>query len=120
MIDIRAQMLTMLQEAAGTAPVFDQYPEGDAAFPCVSFFESGNEIYKMAGGKEYLSLVTYTVDIWGYDWDEIDPILHAINEKMQALGFTRDQCADAPQPGMRHKTLRYSGVIDQDGMVYQK
>lgn len=121
MIDIRAQMLTLLKTAAGsTVAVFDQYPESEEAYPCVSFYEAENNEYRLAGGNEYLTQIAYAVDIWGETWAEIDPILHAINSAMQGLGFRREMCGDAPQPGIRHKTMRYSAILDQDGMVYQR
>ena len=121
MLDLRAQILALLKSrAGGPVPVFDQYPEENAVFPCVSFFESANDEYRRAGGAEHLTRIAYTVDIWGHEWADVDTILNSINTGMQALGFRRETCMDSPENGIKHKNVRFTGILDQTGRVFQE
>ena len=63
--------------------------------------------------REDKSKVRYRIDIW--DFKNTSPTAVAVDKVVSALGLKRIGCADVPDPsGMKHKQMRYEGIIDMD------
>lgn len=74
-----------------------------------SFDESGSA----EGMREDKSKVRYRIDIW--DFKNTSPTAVAVDKAVSDLGLKRIGCADVPDPsGMKHKQMRYEGIIDMD------
>ena len=59
------------------------------------------------------SLVRYRIDIWHRDSTSVAAM--AVDEAMKETGLKRIECQDVPDPsGMKHKQMRYEGIIDMD------
>ena len=59
------------------------------------------------------SKVRYRIDIW--DLKNTSPTAVAVDKVVSALGLKRIGCADVPDSsGMKHKQMRYEGIIDMD------
>ena len=69
-------------------------------------------------GKESKAHLLYRVDIWNNDRTSITAL--EIDKAISALGLRRSACGDVADPsGMKHKVMRYEGIIDVDTeMVY--
>lgn len=120
MVNIRAAIYAKLTEIIGAnAGVYHFYPDTDASYPAVSYYESGNRQYEQADGNEYLTEINYQMDVWARKMTECDTIAQYIDTAMTSLGFRRETCMDVNDPNCRHRTMRYRALLTQDGTVYQ-
>lgn len=120
MVNVREAIYQALTAAAGSsAGVYHFYPDKNATYPAISFYENGNRRAEQADGCEHLTEVTYQVDIWAKSIVTCDGLAASVDEKLTALGFAREQANDIYDMNCQHKTMRYRGLIDQDGTVYQ-
>ena len=118
---IRKQVYDALTNALGAdVPVFHFYPESNARFPSVSFYEAANAVNARFGGVEMYTDINYQIDIWALDVVEIDGIHALVDKAMSDLGFSRTFSYDMREPNCMHKTMRYSGIVSADGFVYQR
>lgn len=101
--------------------VFYQYPASFGEIPCAAWRESGNREYARADGGEYLAEVVYTVDLFGASTGEMDQIARRVDTALSAIGLSREYAAELYEAGSRlhHRVLRYRGVTDGAGSVYQ-
>ncbi len=102
LLDMKAEVYAALKRAAEN--VYPSVPDADAANPCISYFESNNVPGSSADDEEYSSLIEFTVDVWGDDFETITPIAQKVEEEMTALGFERTYCTDIPPD---HKNMIY-------------
>lgn len=110
MINVKDQVYAALCEA--TENVSDLYPTDWASLPAVQYTEEANNVFTKTDQREQMAQLRYRIDIW--NTASTSAIALAIDEKMSALGLTRIECADiADGTGMRHKQMRYEGVIDE-------
>ena len=74
-----------------------------------------------ADGGEYLAEVVYTVDLFGASTGEMDQIARRVDAALSAIGLSREYAAELYEAGSRlhHRVLRYRGVTDGAGSVYQ-
>lgn len=95
----------------------DTYPKEWAGNePTIQFTEEDNSVFEGSGSAEGMredkSKVRYRIDIW--DLKNTSPTAVAVDKAVSAR-LKRIGCADVPDPsGMKHKQMRYEGIIDMD------
>lgn len=101
--------------------VFYQYPASFAEVPCAAWRESGNREYARVDGREYLAEVVYTVDLFGPSSGELGDMADRVDAALRQTGLAREYAAELYETGSRlyHRVLRYRGVTDGYGNVYQ-
>lgn len=116
MYNIKPQILKLLKEINGVK-VSDEYPEDWSRLPHISFYEQSNRDY-FKRGSEYLTEIVIQIDIWHNR--STGTIAQQVDKKMNSIGLRREFAADIPDPNVKHKTMRYRGIIDKKNLlVYQ-
>lgn len=97
--------------------VSDAYPRSWAEGSTLQYTEEQNDVYEASsdaeGMREDKALVRYRIDIWN-NHSTSEAALQ-VDEAMKVTGLKRIACADVPDPsGMKHKQMRYEGIIDMD------
>lgn len=109
MKNVKDQVFEALKKAAGN--VSDLYPADWATLPAVQFTEEENKVYERTGNKEDKAYVRYRIDIW--NGGSTSAAALEIDAAVSDLGLVRTGCADVADPsGLRHKQMRYEGIID--------
>ena len=103
--------------------VSDAYPRSWAEGSTIQYTEEQNDVYEASsdaeGMREDKALVRYRIDIWN-NHSTSEAALQ-VDEAMKVTGLKRIACADVPDPsGMKHKQMRYEGIIDMDERGYIK
>lgn len=116
MKNVKDQVYAVLSAVHGN--VSDIYPSDWANLPAIQFAEENNKVYERDDTGERKSYVRYRIDIW--NGGSTSEMVLKVDQAVSALGLTRIECQDVPDPsGMRHKQMRYEGVIDMDtDLVY--
>lgn len=98
-----------LQGIEGVENVFFYYPDSFAAVPCVSYYEAANAIAGSADDGEYMSAVSFVVDIWSLTSSDNSRIAGLVNGAMAGIGFLREFASDVYDPagGYRHYSMRF-------------
>ena len=108
MFDIKPTVLALLESIPGET-VSDAYPKDFSKLPHISFYEIGNtDPLGIANGP--LSDISIQIDVWHNR--STGAVANAVNEQLNSIGFRRQFQADIPDPNIKHKTMRYRGVID--------
>lgn len=96
----------------------DTYPNSWAKLPAIQYTEEENRVYERTKNKEDKSYVRYRVDIW--NGQSTSEIALNVDSAISAIGLVRTGCTDISDPsGLRHKQLRYEGIIDmKSDLVY--
>lgn len=117
MINVKEQVYDAIKGISQN--VSDSYPSDWAILPAIQYVEEDNKVQEWTDGREQKSYLRYKIDIWHNRSTSETTLL--IDEAISALGLRRTLCQDVPDPsGLKHKVLRYEGVIDVDTeMVYQ-
>ena len=114
MKNVKDQVYRALSEVLEN--VSDQYPKDWERLPAVQFVEEENRVYERTWNKEDKAYVRYRVDIW-HNRSTSGTSL-TVDEAISKLGLVRIACQDIPDPsGLKHKMLRYEGIIDMDSDV---
>ena len=114
MINVKDQVYHAL--SAITENVSDLYPQTWTVLPAIQYTEEENCVYTKTDEKEQYSYLRYRIEIW--DTTSTSPTALDVDEAVSALGLTRTACQDVADPtGMRHKVMRYEGVIDVNTQV---
>lgn len=108
MYDVKPTVRALLLQIAGLKSVTDAYPAKDAEYPCISFYEIGNNNYMNT--NNIFSDVSIQIDVWSKGSTGV--IAQSVEEKMNSIGFTRQFASDVPDANIKHKTMRYRGIID--------
>lgn len=117
MYDVKPEINTLLSSIPGVT-VSDAYPKDFKKLPYISFYEIDNsDPLKLS--QEYLTDISIQIDIWHNR--STGSIAQQVNEKMNSIGFRRKFMTDVTDPsGIKHKTMRYRGVVDtRNLLVYQ-
>jgi hypothetical protein len=117
MYDIKPDVLKQLEQIEGVT-VSDAHPKDWAKLPHISFYEGSNiDPLRIRNGP--LSAVTIQVDIWHNK--STGALAAEVDAQMNNIGLRRDLAADLSDPsGIKHKTMRYRGVVDsRSGRVSQ-
>lgn len=117
MYDIKPDVMKQLEQIAGVT-VSDAYPKDFSKLPHISFYEaSSRDPLGIKNGP--LTAVAIQIDVWHNR--STGSLAAEVDNRMNSLGLRREFAADVPDPsGIKHKTMRYSGVVDtRSGRVTQ-
>lgn len=116
MINVKDQIYAAIKDIAEN--VSDGYPKEWGKLPAIQYTEEDNAVAEWVDGKESKAHLLYRIDIWNNDSTSITAL--EIDKAISALGLRRSACGDVADPsGMKHKVMRYEGIIDVDTeMVY--
>lgn len=117
MINVKDQVYRAIKGI--TENVSDGYPKEWGILPAIQYTEEDNSVYEWVDGKESKAHLLYRVDIW--DNSSTSAAAMEVDAAICPLGLRRTYCGDVEDPsGMKHKVMRYEGIIDVDTeMVYQ-
>lgn len=117
MINVKDEVCAALTEVLSN--VTDMYPNDWAVLPAIQYAEEENCVFEW-DNMERKSELRYRVDIWHNKSTSEAALL--VDAALSKLGLRRIACQDIADPsGLRHKMMRYEGVIDvKTEMVYQK
>ena len=99
-----------------TDNVSDVYPKEWAEDVTIQLTEEDNSVYEYSSGadgvcQEEKAQVRFRIDIWHRKSTSAAAVL--VDGEMAAIGLKRTGCSDVPDPsGMKHKQMRYEGIID--------
>ena len=98
-----------------------QHPAAMTQFPCVIFFESGNDVHARADGAPFLHEVEYTLEIFALSPEVTHTLGAAADEKMRELGFIRSYCCDLFDDDSRahRRVMRYRALCDGNNTLTQ-
>lgn len=118
MINVKDQVYDAIKGI--TENVSDGYPKDWGKLPAIQYTEEDNSVVEWVDNKESKAHLLYKVDIWNND--STSEIALAVDREICKLGLRRAACCDVADPsGMKHKVMRYEGIIDVDTqMVYQR
>lgn len=109
MYDVKPVVAALLSSITGVT-VSDAYPKDWGKLPHISFYEGGNAD-PIKTKSQHLSDISIQIDIWHKK--STGELAAQVNAKMNSIGFRREFAADVPDPaGIKHKTMRYRGVVD--------
>lgn len=117
MYDIKPDVMKQLDQIEGVS-ISDAHPKDWAKLPHISFYEGSNfDPLRIQNGP--LSAITIQVDIWHNK--STGTLAAEVDARMNSIGLRRDFAADLNDPsGIKHKTMRYRGVVDtRNGRVTQ-
>lgn len=116
MINVKDQVYDAIKGI--TENVGDGYPKDWGKLPAIQYTEEDNSVAEWVDGRESKAHLLYRVDIWNNDSTSITTL--EVDKAISALGLRRSACGDVTDPsGMKHKVMRYEGIIDVDTeMVY--
>ena len=110
MIDAKPLVLAALMKVEGFGGrVHPSFPDTFNKLPCASYYEISNIPNAAADDDEYLSEITFVVDIWAHGAEEVGKLAIEANSEIKKAGFIREFAADVNDPDgtIRHKTMRY-------------
>lgn len=118
MINVKDQVYDAIKGI--TENVSDGYPKDWGMLPAIQYTEEDNSVVEWVDNKESKAHLLYKVDIWNNDSTSETAL--AVDRAICRLGLRRVVCSDVADPsGMKHKVMRYEGIIDVDTqMVYQR
>ena len=101
--------------------VYYHYPASWISLPLITWRETGNRVLYRADGREYLTELTYSVDVWAKTPEETARISEKIDDGMAELKMRRDYSADLYETSTRyhHRAMRYRVAVDAQGNTYQ-
>lgn len=96
--------------------ISDVYPQTWAKLPAIQYTEEDNSVYTKTDEAEQLANLRYRIDIW--DTKSTSQTALAVDNAISELGLVRTVCQDAADStGMRHKIMRYEGIIDVNTQI---
>lgn len=112
MINVKDQVYRALESVVGEKVPTDIYPQEWEKFPVVQYTEEANNVFEKTDEGEMMAQLIYRVDVW--HTGSTSQLALDIDAALSKIGLTRTACSDSPDPsGLRHKTMRYEGVIDE-------
>jgi len=99
-----------------------QFPQGERTFPSITFYEADNSVDTRADGSEYLTAVSYIVDLWAATPETTAAMALTVDTALAALGLSRTFSTDLYEQDTKihHKSMRYRGVIHiAEQKIYQ-
>lgn len=117
---LQAEVYTAL---VGTGyPVAYFFPQDASVFPRITFYESNNREYGQAEGREFVTEVEYTIDLWATTPEKTAEMAQAVDLALAALRLKRTFSYDLYEQDTRihHKNMRYRALIRLDEQrIYQ-
>ncbi len=117
MINVKDQVYDSIKGI--TKNVSDGYPKDWAELPAIQYTEEDNSVAEWSDNAEQKAHLLYRVDIWHNS--STSEAAMAVDAKMAEIGLRRTACGDVADPsGLKHKVMRYEGIIDvTTEFVYQ-
>lgn len=116
MINIKPIIYKKIKEI--TENVSDVYPEDWEDFPVVIYLEEENKPHEYTDDEEQKSYLRYKVDI--FDKESTSELAVKIDEVFTSVGLRRTSSVDLADSYLRHKVMRFEGVLDlKSRIVYQ-
>ncbi len=114
MIDIKADVYTILQGINPSVPVYHSWPGDWGSMPCVSFHETANQVELVTDGEEKFSRISITVDVWGDTPETVSGVAIQADTLLAGHGLRRAAAIDLFEAEARrhHKAMIYSVVVD--------
>lgn len=114
MKNVKDQVFEALRNVSENAS--DLYPANWARLPAIQYVEEENKVFERTGNAEDKAYVRYRIDIW--NGGSTSNTALEVDNAVSALGLVRTGCADVPDPsGLRHKQMRYEGIIDMNSDI---
>lgn len=111
MINVKDQVYDAIKGI--TENVSDGYPKDWAQLPAIQYTEEDNSVVEWVDGKESKAHLLYKIDIWNNG--STSQCTMDVDAAIAPLGLRRIACGDANDPsGLKHKVMRYEGIIDVD------
>lgn len=134
MIDIETQVYAAVEAVvrAEYPNIFmvGEYVASPTSFPCVSFVETANAVYRngiSSSRYENQTAVTYEVNVYSNKTSgkkaECKRIIALIDEKMDELGFTRrslDTIPNLSDASIYRMVGRYRAIVDTNEIIYRR
>lgn len=115
MINVKDQISAALLEVSSN--VTDAYPTSWEEDVTIQLTEEENNVFEYVDGRESKSYLRYRIDIWSRKSTSNTTL--EVDKKVSALGLKRTSCQDMNEENIKHKQMRYEGIIDNDTeMVY--
>lgn len=116
MYDIKPQINTLLESIVGEDSVSDAYPDDFNNLPQISFYEADNSDYLKT--SDVLNEIIIVIDIWHNR--STGPLAKQVDEQMKSIGFTRTFARDIPDKNVKHKAMRFRGIVNKNDLrIYQ-
>jgi len=97
--------------------VSDAYPADWSKDHVIQYMEEDNKVHTRTDNTEQLAYIRYRIDIWHNK--STSEIAMQVDEAISSLGLVRTMCQDVADHTMKHKVMRYEGIIDMEsGIVY--
>lgn len=103
------------------ALVYYQHPGVLTQFPCLIFFESGNDVFARADASPHLHEIEFTIEIYALTPEVAHALSAAADEKMSETGFSRTYCCDLFDDDTRahRRVMRYRTLCDANNLLTQ-
>lgn len=109
MYDVKPAIYSLLSSIPGVT-VSDAYPDDWGKLPHISFYEAGNSDPLGVSGQPK-SDISIQIDVWAKT--STGALAAQVDTTMNSIGFRRTFASDVPDAsGIKHKTMRYRGVVD--------
>lgn len=112
MVDLKRKVFEAL-DAVVPGHVYFVTPPADAVEPCVSFLEVENADAVFADDEAVGVTVTYEVDVWAQQEDDILTLVQSVDTALKGMGFDRLHASDLPpdENHLYHKNLQYTQIV---------
>lgn len=119
MIDLKNEVKAALESVCSKVIYGDH--RGFAEQELICWRESANRRFAQADGREYLTELNYTLEIYAPGAEAAAALLTAADAQMCALGFRREAAAEQFEHDLSvsHVSARYRALADAQGKVYQ-
>lgn len=116
MVNLKGKILKALEKAVAEdgikADISDSYPDDFSKDTQIQYTEEQNKAHEMSGNTCMTSYVRYRLDIWNKRSTSELAVL--VDKAMNGeLGLTRSDCTDDNSNHIKHKIMRYEGIVDE-------
>ncbi len=134
MIDIESDVFSIVskkvREVYPKIYMTGEYVKAPSSFPCVSLVEADNQIYRNTRTTDSIEnhvQVVYEVNVYSNKKtgrkSECKNILSVIDERMEALGFTRTLASQVPNEEdatIYRMVARYRAIVSKNKTIYRR
>ena len=119
MPDISQEVLSALQSVHSL--VYYHHPDVLTQFPCMIYFESGNDVHARADGQPFLHEIEFTLEIYALTPEITHALSAAADEKLRETGLSRTYCCDLFDDDARahRRMMRYRALCDNSSILTQ-
>ena len=116
----KQSLIQSVLEASG-ANVYYIYPACWSDAPVISWRESDNRCFRRADGMEFLTELSYVVDVWAKNPADAAALAQDVDTRMTAAKFKRSFMTDLFEKSSRyyHRNIHYRCIVDSQGNMYQ-